>query len=198
MYNSLTKMTQDFNPANFHKAIGQRSISLVGLSGVGKTTIGRCLAKLCRLTFCDSDKEIEICSRLSIKDLFKFYGEAEFRALERRVISRILQQKQIILSGGGGAFIDIHNRNLMKKSGIVIWLRLDEKKLAARLVRRDHRPLVTGKDPLIVVKSLSQQRYPIYDQADFALDCDNYNTEQMTYIIINRIYDYLRVFKCTN
>ncbi|MDN5248655.1 MAG: shikimate kinase [Alphaproteobacteria bacterium] len=191
MYNSLSQREQDFNKSSFYNAIGQRSIILVGLMGVGKTTIGKSLARLCQLPFYDTDKEIEDCSQLSIKDLFTIYGESEFRALERRVITRVLSKNRLIVASGGGSFIDDYNRQLIKKSGITVWLKLQPHLLATRLARRDTRPLIIGKDPLQIIEEMKQQRYPIYAESDIEIECNTTNPEGLAYLIIEKIYEYI-------
>lgn len=191
MYNSLHSREQDFNKNSFYNAIGQRSIILVGLMGVGKTTIGKNLARLCDLPFYDTDKEIEDCSQLSIKDLFTIYGEPEFRALERRVIKRVLSKNRLIVASGGGSFIDEYSRQLIKKSGITIWLKLQPNLLATRLARRNTRPLLIGKDPLQIIEEMKQKRDHIYAESDIEIECNNANPEGLAYLIIEKIYEYL-------
>ena len=88
----------------------QRSIVFVGLMGAGKTAIGRKVAPMLGLPFIDSDHEIESVSRMTIPELFERYGEAEFRALEQRVIARLLENGPQVLSTGGGAFMNEQTR----------------------------------------------------------------------------------------
>ena len=90
--------------------LGSRSIVFVGLMGAGKTAIGRKVAPALGLPFIDSDHEIESVSRMTIPELFEHYGEAEFRALEQRVILRVLENGPQVLSTGGGAFMNEQTR----------------------------------------------------------------------------------------
>src|SRR5690606_1508602 len=92
------------------EGIGGRSIVFVGLMGAGKTAVGRKVAQFLGLPFIDSDHEIESVSRMSVPDLFENYGEAEFRALEQRVILRILEGGPLVLSTGGGAYMNENTR----------------------------------------------------------------------------------------
>ena len=87
-------------------ALGGRNLVLIGLMGAGKSAIGRLTAQALGIPFIDSDHEIERVSRMSITDLFAAYGETEFRALEARVIKRLLKSGPRVISTGGGAFIN--------------------------------------------------------------------------------------------
>ena len=102
--------------AQLLRRLGQRSIVFVGLMGAGKTAIGRKVAATLGLPFTDSDHEIETASRMTIPDLFERYGEAEFRALEQRVIARILENGPQVLSTGGGAFMNEQTRAVDRRA----------------------------------------------------------------------------------
>ena len=147
-----------------------RTIALVGLMGVGKTSIGKRLSGLLGLPFRDADDEIEKAAGRSISEIFSDLGEAEFRAGERRVIGRLLVGEPHILATGGGAFVQPDTRALIKKNAISIWLRADIPVLARRVARKDHRPLLVGKDPQHVLQALAEVRYPAYAEADIVVD----------------------------
>jgi shikimate kinase len=142
-----------------------RSIVLVGLMGVGKTTIGRRLAKRLRLDFVDSDSEIELACGCSVSEIFERFGEPSFRDGERRVIARLVEGSPKVLATGGGAFMDPRTRALILENCIAIWLDADPAVLAERVARRDSRPLLKNKDPLAVLQSLAEIRNPIYAEA---------------------------------
>lgn len=142
-----------------------RSIVLVGLMGVGKSTIGRRLAKRLGLDFVDSDSEIEQASGYSIMEIFERFGEASFRDGERRVIARLVEGPPKIIATGGGAFMDGRTRGLILERCIAVWLDADPSVLAERVSRRDSRPLLKGKDPLAVLQELAGARNPIYAEA---------------------------------
>lgn len=148
----------------------ERTIALVGLMGVGKTSIGKRLSQVLDLPFRDADEEIERAAGRSISEIFADRGEAEFRAGERRVIARLLEEPPHILATGGGAFIQPETRALIKKHAISVWLRADLHILVRRIGRKDTRPLVAGKDPMTVLKSHVETRYPIYAEADIVVD----------------------------
>jgi shikimate kinase len=143
-----------------------KTIVLVGLMGVGKTTVGRRLAKRMDCGFIDSDQEIEIAAGMSIADIFEKYGEEEFRSGERRVIARLLDGEPQVVATGGGAFINTETRALIKASGLSIWLDADIDVLVERTGRRNTRPLLKEGDPEEILRALAQSRSPIYAEAN--------------------------------
>ncbi|HEX8445736.1 MAG TPA: shikimate kinase [Sphingomonas sp.] len=146
-----------------HVRMTDRTIVLVGLMGVGKTTIGRRLAARMRLPFVDTDREIERAAGLTIPEIFERFGEAHFRDGERRVIQRLLQGRRAVLATGGGAFMDEQTRALILARATAIWLDADLDVLAERVSRRHGtRPLLAGNDPRAVLEKLAQARNPIY------------------------------------
>ena len=132
------------------RRLGQRSIVFVGLMGAGKTAIGRKVAATLDLPFADSDHEIEAASRMGIPDLFERYGEAEFRALEQRVIARILENGPQVLSTGGGAFMNEQTRASIAGHGVSVWLKADIDVLMERVSKKQNRPLLKNPDPRAV------------------------------------------------
>ena len=154
-------------------ALKARTIALVGLMGVGKSTIGRKLAQALDLPFRDADHEIELAAGRSVPEIFAERGEAEFRAGERRVIARLLQEGPHVLATGGGAFMDPQTRALMKTQAVTVWLKADLDVLTRRVGRKSTRPLLAGRDPRQVLQDLMHQRYPIYAEADVAVETDD-------------------------
>lgn len=149
--------------------LGSRSIVFVGLMGAGKTAIGRRVAADLSLPFIDSDQEIENVSRMSIAELFDRYGEAEFRALEQRVIMRILEGGPQVLSTGGGAFINPQTRAAIAERGLSVWLRADLDTLMERVAKKQNRPLLKTADPRGTLERLMIERYPVYALADLTV-----------------------------
>lgn len=147
-----------------------KTVVLVGLMGAGKSCIGRELAKVLSLDFVDADLEIEEAAGCSIPDIFALYGEAEFRAGERRVITRLLDGPVHVLATGGGAFMNPETRALIGEKAISVWLRADLDLLVGRVARRDNRPLLQGRDAREVLSELMDERYPVYAKADLTVD----------------------------
>ena len=147
-----------------------RTITLVGLMGVGKSSVGRRLANALDLPFKDADVEIEAAAGRSIPDIFAEMGEPAFREGERRVITRLLENPPHVLATGGGAFMNDETRALIKERSISVWLKADLEVLVRRVSRKDSRPLLSGKDPLAVLTELAEKRYPVYAEADITVE----------------------------
>jgi shikimate kinase len=166
----LPMTTIDFAPPErtvlLLSQLGQRSIVFVGLMGAGKTAIGRKVAQALGLGFTDSDHEIEAVSRLTIPELFELYGETEFRALEQRVILRLLDAGPQVVSTGGGAFMNALTREAIAARGVSVWLKADLETLMARVLKKQNRPLLKQPDPRGVMLRLIEERYPVYATAD--------------------------------
>ena len=139
-----------------------RPIVLVGLMGVGKTSVGRRLANRLHLPFADADHEIEMAAGLTVTEIFERFGEAHFRDGERRVIARLIDGRQKVIATGGGAFMNEATRALILDRATAVWLDADIDTLAARVARRDDRPLLRGKDARVVLGELAAVRNPIY------------------------------------
>ncbi len=156
----------------------EQPIVLVGLMGAGKTTVGRRLAARLRLPFVDADAEIETAAGMTISEIFEVYGEAHFRDGERRVIARLIDGAPKVIATGGGAFLDEGTRNLVLLRGVAIWLDGEVATLARRVGRRDHRPLVRGKDAHAVLAELAERRNPVYAQAHIRVKSGDAPPEQ--------------------
>ncbi|QCL96186.1 shikimate kinase [Agrobacterium tumefaciens] len=150
--------------------LGRRNIVFVGLMGAGKSAVGRMVAQQLRVPFIDTDVEIERVSRMTISELFATYGEEEFRALETRVIKRLLRGGPKVISTGGGAFINDNTRRHITRGGISLWLKADLEVLWERVNKRDHRPLLKTGNPKATLAALMEKRYPIYAEADLTIE----------------------------
>jgi shikimate kinase len=144
-----------------------RPVVLVGLMGVGKTTVGRRLAARLGLPFVDADQEIELAAGLKIAEIFERFGEDHFRDGERRVIARLIDGRPKIIATGGGAFMNDETRALILERATAVWLDADIDTLATRVSRRDNRPLLRGKDARTVLQELATVRNPVYALAAF-------------------------------
>jgi shikimate kinase len=147
-----------------------RTVALVGLMGVGKTSVGKRLAAALGLPFRDADHEIELAAGQSVADIFADRGEAEFRDGERRVIARLLDDPPHVLATGGGAFVQAQTRALINARAVSIWLKADVEILARRVARKGNRPLLLGKDPIEVLNAHVRDRYPFYAQAHLTVE----------------------------
>ena len=148
----------------------ERTIALVGMMGVGKSTVGRKLAEALAAHFVDSDEEIEKAAGLTIKEIFDLHGEPEFRRGERRVIERLLNGPPIVLATGGGAYMDAATRALLKEKATTVWLRADLDLIWKRVNRRDTRPLLKRENPRQVLADLLAARAPLYAEADLTVE----------------------------
>ncbi len=145
------------------RALGSRSIVLVGMMGAGKSSIGRRLAGRLGIPFIDADTEIENAAGMTIPEIFDKHGEPYFRAGEKRVIARLLDNGPQVLATGGGAVMDQNTRDLIHIKGISVWLRADLDVLIKRTKRRNDRPLAEK------LKDLLPQREPVYSMSDIVV-----------------------------
>lgn len=166
-------------------ALGRRNIVFVGLMGAGKSAIGRLVAQQLKIPFADTDAEIERVSRMTIAELFAAYGEQEFRALEARVIERLLRGGPKVISTGGGAFINEATRGFIKRGSVSLWLKADLDVLWERVNKRDHRPLLKTENPKATLAALMDKRYPIYELADITIESRDVRKD----VIVSEVLD---------
>lgn len=162
-----------------------RPVVLVGLMGVGKSTIGRRLATLLDTSFVDADEEIERAADRSISEIFAAHGEAYFRDGERRVIARLMEEHFGVIATGGGAFVDDETRSLILDRGVAVWLDCDIDTLVERTGRRNTRPLLRNGNPREILTALKEKREGAYSQAQLHVmtdDCPHTET-------VNRILE---------
>jgi shikimate kinase len=142
-----------------------RPLVLVGLMGVGKSTVGKRLASDLGLSFVDADEEIEKAAHMTISEIFERFGEPYFRDGERRVIQRLIDGQPRVIATGGGAFMNAETRALILSGAIAIWLDADIRTLTERVSRRNTRPLLRNGNPAEVLSRLAAERNPIYAEA---------------------------------
>jgi len=147
-----------------------KSIVMIGLMGAGKSSIGKRLADALGLAFVDTDDEIVKAAGCAIADIFELYGEQAFRDLEERVIERLLHEPRCVIATGGGAYMHPETRRRIEESAITVWLRADLDILVERTGRRGGRPLLEQGNPREILKSLIDQRHPVYANADIIID----------------------------
>lgn len=142
-----------------------RPVVLVGLMGVGKSTVGRRLAKRLGLPFVDSDSAIEDAAGYSAAEIFERYGEQDFRDGERRLVARLVEGEIRVIATGGGAYVDPRTRELLNDRAITVWLDAPVDILADRTSRRDTRAQLREGDPKATLERLSAERRPAYEHA---------------------------------
>jgi shikimate kinase len=169
-----------------------RPIVFVGLMGAGKTAIGRRVATVLGLPFADSDHEIEAASRMTVPDLFEKYGVEEFRALEQRVISRLIGEGLQVLATGGGAYMNADTRAAIRAHAVSVWLKADLDTLMVRVMKKQNRPLLKSDDPRAVMERLMAARYPVYAEADITVGTRDERRETIAEEVIAAVAAYLR------
>lgn len=173
-------------------ALGARSVVLVGMMGVGKSTIGRRLASRLRLPFTDADHEIEVAhAGMTIPEIFADHGEPYFRDGEARVIARLLESAPGVLATGGGAFMREDTRNRISARAVSVWLRADADVILRRVKRRVDRPLLQTEDPAATIKRLIEIRYPVYELADLTVLSRDEPHDKIVNECIDALYQHL-------
>lgn len=140
-------------------------VVLIGLMGVGKSTVGRSLAAMLNRDFIDADDAIEEAAQLTVAEIFEEFGEAYFRNGERRVIARLIDENSGVIATGGGAFVDPETRELILEKAIAVWIDCDIDTLVERTSRRNSRPLLRGGDPKEILTRLASEREEFYSLA---------------------------------
>ncbi|MAF27905.1 MAG: shikimate kinase [Croceicoccus sp.] len=171
-----------------------RPVVLVGLMGVGKSTVGRRLSQCLGTPFVDADDEVVKAAQMSIPEIFDRFGEDYFRDGERRVIARLIEDnagRPAVIATGGGAFADDETRALILERAIAVWLDAELDTLVARVARKNTRPLLTGKDPRKVLGELMERRNPAYAQAPIRVTSDTGPQSNGVARIIAALGDYL-------
>src|SRR6476469_2883138 len=168
-----------------------RPVVLVGLMGVGKSTVGRRLAKRLGLPFVDSDTAIADASGYSAAEMFERYGEGDFRDGERRLVARLVEGEVRVIATGGGAYVDPRTRQLLNERAITVWLDAPVDVLAERTARRDTRPLLRNGDPKGTLARLAEERRPSYAEAHIHVTSGDGAHRDVVDAIVHALEDYL-------
>ena len=168
-----------------------RPIVLVGLMGVGKSTVGRRLAKRLGLSFVDSDTEIEGAAGYPAAEVFERYGERDFRDGERRLVARLVEGEVRVIATGGGAYVDAGTRRLLNERAITVWLDAPIDILAERTSRRDTRVQLRNGDPKAVLEKLSQERRASYEEAHIHVKSGDGAHKDVVDAILSALEDYI-------
>lgn len=144
-----------------------KPIVLVGMMGVGKSSVGKRVASLLKCAFVDADEEIEESAQMTIPEIFETFGEEYFRDGERRVIARLIEESDgcRVIATGGGAFCNPETRALILDKAIAVWLDSDIDTLVERTSRKNNRPLLKQGDPREILTRLRDERRADYSQA---------------------------------
>jgi shikimate kinase/3-dehydroquinate synthase len=165
-----------------------KNIILVGMAGVGKSTLGKLLARLTGYRFVDSDFEIEKEEASTISVIFKEKGEPYFRALEKKTIQRLTQiEKPSVIATGGGTLLNQENRENLKKSGILVCLTASAEEILKRIRKEEKRPLLKGGNLLMSIRTLQNEREAIYKGVDLIVETDHKTPLKIAREILNRI-----------
>lgn len=164
------------------------SLFLTGPMGAGKSTIGRQLSRQLKMTFYDSDREIENRTGVDIPLIFELEGEQGFRKRERLVIDELTSLPDIVLATGGGAILDADNRKHMAERGLVIYLHASVNQQLARTKHDRNRPLLQTDNPRQRLGDLMQLRDPLYREiADLVIDTDGKRVMAVVNQIIRKL-----------
>ena len=156
------------------------NVILVGLSGCGKTSIGRAAAKALNWPFIDFDTEIEHRQHMSVPRIFESLGEAAFRKLEQDLTRELVTCRGTIMSAGGGWVTNREAVALLRPTGRIIYLRASPELLVARLATaRVRRPLLEVSNPLDTLTRMHQERAPLYEEADLVIDTEVFDRKQL-------------------
>ena len=166
----------------------QDNVFLVGPMGAGKSTIGRLLAKELKLSFKDSDKEIERRCGADIPWIFDREGEQGFRDREVAVLADLAQLEGVVLATGGGTVLREENRRTLAQGGQVIYLHASVDQQVTRTARDRQRPLLQTTDPRGVLQRLMEKRDPLYRQvADLVVEVDDRSKYHVLAEIVERL-----------
>ncbi|MFV9875156.1 MAG: shikimate kinase [Rickettsiales endosymbiont of Dermacentor nuttalli] len=174
------------------KELITKPIVLIGVMGVGKTTIGMKLAQKLQLPFIDTDVEVAKKAGCSIADIFKYQGEEYFVNLETLVIQEWLKEI-IVISTGGKGFAIPKNRVLIKEQAISIWLKVSFDILYERVSRKKTRPLLEQGNKAVILRDLIQKLYPIYAEADITITSGDMSHNVIVDTIISALSRYIDV-----
>jgi shikimate kinase len=165
-----------------------KNIILIGMMGTGKTTIGRALSHSTGWKWIDTDQTIEERTGKSIPEMFKEMGEAVFRRFETDILEEHLSSCNFIITTGGGIVLNPINRELMKKIGWVICLHAPVEVIVDRVKGDINRPLLQGNIEERV-KTIAEERQPLYNFADYSVDTSKHSVEQIASLIAAFVND---------
>ena len=168
-------------------------VSLTGFMGVGKSRIGRELSRALMLHFIDLDRYIERQTGISIPDIFRHLGEEAFRRMEKEAVGELIRKDYLVLSLGGGTFLDPENRKALLSRGPVVALWASPETILERATRKPgERPLLQVENPLERIRTLLQARAPIYREAHIHVSTDGRKVEEVVGEILAKLWAYAK------
>ena len=162
----------------------KKNLVLLGMMAVGKSTLGKIVAKKQDLIFIDTDLNIEKKCAMKISEIFKNKGEKFFRILEEREVLESLKKSKCVIALGGGAFMKKTIRDRILKDSVSIWLDVNLKTLNKRVNWNKKRPLINKEDSQIKINQLYAERKNIYKMANYRINCNNLSKEDIANKII--------------
>jgi len=168
--------------------LGKRNVYLIGPMGTGKTAVGKSLARLIGVPFLDSDAEIEKHAGVDIPYIFEQEGEAGFRRREREVLAELCRREPLVLATGGGAVLAAENRELLKSTGVVVFLETSVAQQLQRVGTGRGRPMLRGPDLVQRLHELGRTRDPLYrETADITLRTDGRRVHKVADLIVQAL-----------
>jgi XRE family aerobic/anaerobic benzoate catabolism transcriptional regulator len=173
----LRRLTQDFGQ---EQAVRRKRITLVGLRGAGKTTLGNALAKALRRPLVELDKEIEREAGISLSEVFLLYGQAGYRRIERRCLERMINsQEDVVLTVGGGIVSEPETYNLLLLNCYTVWIKAaPEEHMARVLAQGDLRPMAGHAEAMEDLRNILAARESLYGKADLVVDTSGRSVEK--------------------
>jgi shikimate kinase len=162
----------------------KKNIALTGFMAVGKSAVGRALARRLRLRFVDLDRTIEKSEGMKVRDIFSRKGEPYFRKLEKQALAEILLKDDQVIATGGGVVMDEENLRLLRDRSVLVCLTASADVLLKRTGNGNKRPLLKGENRKELIEELLKQREKSYSQSHIAIDTSNLNIDQVTERII--------------
>ena len=162
----------------------KKNLVLLGMMGVGKTTLGKIIAKKQGFEFIDTDTNIEKSNLMTINEIFEEKGEKFFRIKEEIEVVKCLKKNNCVIALGGGAFINKTVREHVLKSSISIWLDVDIETLNNRIKQNYKRPLLGKENNQVKLKELYIQRKKIYELSNHKIECGKLSKENIANKII--------------
>ncbi len=166
----------------------KKNLILTGMMGVGKSTLGRSIAKELGMKFIDLDKLIERKESLSIKEIFEKKGEKYFRSIERKIGLKSLREKNSVIALGGGAFIDLNIRKEVLKNCVSFWLDLKTESILKRSSNLRKRPLLSSVNLKKNLDDIYENRKKVYNLANFKINCNKISKSELVKKI-TKIYE---------